>query len=194
MVVLKPYKTITEAIEALPKNLNGKTATIHIEPGTYHESVSMVGFTAGTVVLTSRGSEIAINDLELVNNTAISIQNLKIDTASITLSNSVLNTDSDILVTGNGASTGITLMDASTFFTEENVTVTINSTSVAIKAVKLSKGYFDTLNGVMNVDGIVAESGANVTIGKINLVADILYTTATGASVFVDAQTTISGF
>lgn len=49
----KPYKTIQKAVDSVPKCLNGYTATINVEAGTYTEDVYINGFRRGNLNLYS---------------------------------------------------------------------------------------------------------------------------------------------
>lgn len=52
-----PYQTIAKALSALPKNLNGKTATINIAAGTYSEPrVDVTSFKDGEMIITGASS------------------------------------------------------------------------------------------------------------------------------------------
>lgn len=53
----KPFLTIAKALSVLPKNLNGKTATISIAAGTYSEArVDVTSFSGGELVITGTSS------------------------------------------------------------------------------------------------------------------------------------------
>ena len=81
-----PFATITAALNAIPKNLGGYTATINIAAGTYNEEITIRGFCGGGVgnlkAITFIGSgtstvisgSIAIND-----NISIYINNLEVN-------------------------------------------------------------------------------------------------------------------
>jgi len=188
------FSSISDAINALPKNLNGYSATINVAAGTYNEDVVINGFTGGKLILKGESDEVNINRLELVNNTYVSVEGISLNVSSISAFNSVLHTDSNITVTGDGASTGIELSDVSRLYTDEGVTISIANTGVAVKASSLSSAYISTLEGTNNIDGIVADSGSNVSAGIVNLEANILYSVAHGSKVSVDAQPTINNY
>lgn len=48
-----PFKTIQHAIDLIPKNMNGYTATMIIGDGTYDEAVRIVGFDTGNLTIKS---------------------------------------------------------------------------------------------------------------------------------------------
>lgn len=60
---VKPFKTIQYTISLIPKNLNGYTATINIDDGTYDESISINGYHSGILVIKSLNSPETLNTL-----------------------------------------------------------------------------------------------------------------------------------
>jgi pectin methylesterase-like acyl-CoA thioesterase len=52
-----PYRTITYALSKIPKDLGGYTATIHVADGTYNESINIVGYYGGYIILKRNGSQ-----------------------------------------------------------------------------------------------------------------------------------------
>ncbi len=53
----KPFKTIQRAINSLPKDLGGFNASIYISEGTYNESVEIVGYHNGHLMLLSDSAD-----------------------------------------------------------------------------------------------------------------------------------------
>ena len=75
-----PFKTIQHAIDILPKDLNGYSATIQAADGTYNESIIISGFKTGTLVLrTIRNDTISpltkVTDIKCQHNSAYIVIN-----------------------------------------------------------------------------------------------------------------------
>lgn len=58
-----PFKSIKRALDAIPKNLGGQTATINIDDGTYDEAITVNGYHSGMVIIKSVNSPEALNTL-----------------------------------------------------------------------------------------------------------------------------------
>ncbi len=74
-----PYKTIKYAIGQIPRDLNGYTATVYLEDGTYDEVVDIRGYSNGTVDLRSRSSVTALNTVCRVKKIAVFYCSAKIN-------------------------------------------------------------------------------------------------------------------
>lgn len=59
----KPYKTIQNALETLPKDLGSRTVTVNVADGTYEEGVNVVGFISGRLIIQSKDHATVINTL-----------------------------------------------------------------------------------------------------------------------------------
>lgn len=57
----KPYKTVQFALDMIPRDLGGNTATIYLADGTYDETVDIRGYSNGTMALVSQTSPQALN-------------------------------------------------------------------------------------------------------------------------------------
>ena len=62
----KPYKTIQKAIDVLPRDLNGHTATIIVSEGAYSENVAIMSFYSGSLILRST-TGLALSDAHKIN-------------------------------------------------------------------------------------------------------------------------------
>lgn len=58
-----PFRTIQHAIDILPKDLGGYTASIIVADGTYNEDISINGFSGGLLIVRSWSSPSALNTL-----------------------------------------------------------------------------------------------------------------------------------
>ena len=60
-----PYRTITRALEVIPKNLSGRSVTINIAAGTYTESVTIEGFDAPINITGVVGASVSVSGLRV---------------------------------------------------------------------------------------------------------------------------------
>lgn len=80
-----PFRTITRALNSLPKNLNGFAATINIATGTYSETVYVADFFGGVVTLTgASGSNVTVTGLDIRHcNVLLGAINLTVTTGGV---------------------------------------------------------------------------------------------------------------
>ncbi|MEY8355268.1 hypothetical protein AALB39_18190 [Lachnospiraceae bacterium 54-53] len=77
-----PFQTIARALAEIPKDLNGRTATINIAAGTYSEAVAVQGYYAGTLNIIGAGSTTTISETGAQNRiyettARVNVQNIK---------------------------------------------------------------------------------------------------------------------
>ena len=76
---LKPFKTIQFALNQIPKDLGGNTATIYLADGTYDEVIDISGYHSGVINLKSTSNPEALNTVcrvrkVIINNCSAFIQ------------------------------------------------------------------------------------------------------------------------
>lgn len=151
-----PFRTFNRALQAIPKNLNGHTATIQAAAGTYAEVVRIADFSGGDVILAgTSNTAITITGL-VVDNCNVLVDGLQLNVGSsgIFVSNKGLlfSATSNIIV--NGAAEGVTLRYGGKI--EVTTTLTVNNATRALQVQYNSDASVATLAGTNNTIGIYA--------------------------------------
>ncbi len=156
-----PFKTIQHAIDIIPKNLNGYTATIIIAAGTYPEDILISGFsTSGILKIVPSGDLIADTFTAIGSNVIISSDTgtHNIATNSILISDGA-NFHSWGTITWNTyyyrttpteGTFSICAARGSTLYISGTVTISGNTTT-GLKIISCSKAYIGTLSGYIDV-------------------------------------------
>jgi len=194
-----PFRSINHAISMLPKNLNGFNATIMFDSydiEIFDEVVKLAGFYGGELIF--RGSDetnltsCKISKINVTNCTLVRFLNLYLYSSGLTQSNSNIYVENSNINVSNVA-TGIELKAVSHFITDEKTEVNINECTVAVNTMELSKMYIYQISGTNIHDGIIADSGSVVNITRCALdVVGTLYTTSSGSTISINAQSTIA--
>ena len=186
-----PFASITKALSAVPKNLNGCDATIHISAGTYKEVVTLEGYYGGRVVLagTAGSTAVTVNGIVLEDSNCVSVESsitLTVGTSGIIVgNNSCMDVAGNISVSGAGY--GVHADGHAQFFCAG--TLTVNNAKTA--AVRATGGWVQltTLAGSGNAIGVSAQRGGLVAYTTKSLTATTATQTAGGGRIFAGAQT-----
>lgn len=179
-----PYATIAKALSSIPRNLNGKSALISIDDGTYAESVEINGFSTPIELVGGGNGTIAINSLRVVGCTC-------------TARNMELTSSGSVYVTDGGALIGdITIQLDGSFLTVNygsavalDVLRCYNSSGFAVAVDRGSRFYASYIAGSGNASGISCQGGSIAAYGDNELEANSLDVfTALGGRVYSGAQ------
>ena len=184
-----PYQTITKALSAIPKQLNGFTATINIGAGTYAENVSVSGFSNGMLYFYSNnGNKVEISRLEVSNTAHFQASagfTLQVNNGIVVTNDAFVYIESAI--TCGNVARGIQVAKGSrAIFTN---TVEINSTSEFAIFVTNANLVITTISGTNNNTGVRVTSGGVFSFAVNNLVATVIYSTTSGGRIYSGAQT-----
>lgn len=166
-----PFRTIQAAVDALPKDLDGHTAEISINAGTYTERVVVSGFTSGRLIVGKYGKNFTIvGGIDIVNSSFVetNIYQIKRDTSSsrplfLAKDGSNVSVSSNMIL--DGVDTGVTGMiveNNSHLVTANNITLTCNNCAMAITAQWCSFVSVSKITGSNNIFGMSATQGAIV--------------------------------
>lgn len=176
----KPYKTITAALDSLPKDLGRNSVYIRPAAGTYDESVSFRDFKNGYINLGSGSVNYTIRGVSFVNCEHVSIYgNLTISGSN---SLSIENSDVELLssakiIYANTTNWAVSVSDGGRFM--GNGTITCTNAMGAVNVSGLSRAYIGILTGT-------AKTGVRVLSGSI--VAMNVYTAFTATTMFDISQ------
>lgn len=164
-----PYRTVAKALSTLPRNLNGFGAVIYFAgAGTYAETVEINNFTNGTIVLSGP------------NNATVSIMGLRVENASVQVSNIALTCYDNGVFVGVGGSIvcasgsinatagGVTARYGG--LVEVTTTLNVSNAERAIQAQYGSTISVANLTGTNNTVGIYAYN-SSVYISSLALTA-----------------------
>lgn len=191
-----PYATITRAINSLPKNLNGYTATINIAAGTYNENVAIASTYGGVVILSgASGAAVQINSLQALHGANVQVANINlsvngsINGNAIVVMNAVLMCFSPIASTGSVSYGVHVTQNGYAMFTD----LTISNTSLAcVYAVNASRVFAVNINASNNAaNGLYAVYGAMIAYNTATITAAVAYATQAGGRIYSGAQASI---
>ena len=146
-----PFKTIQQAVNAIPKCLGGFHAVVDIAAGTYAERVTVDGFYGGRLTLGVAGRAVTVRGLSVLSSSVVRV-NISNITATARETMFYVGAGSNVLILG-----AITLDGASV--ATNGVSVEQNSTLSAISAAV-------TVNNCLTT-GVMALTGGKVTLGAI---------------------------
>jgi hypothetical protein len=166
----RPYKTITKALQAIPRNLNGDTATISIAAGVYNESPVIKGFNGPL-------------RLSLANEA--SIKSLIVDGCVVLHTGSMLTLAPTI--------TGLLIQNGATWVSLADITV-----SAGAKGIVVQYGSKISASGVVNIHnttsiGLEVRSASMADIYNIKGTGNALSIASSGGSIISYALMSISG-
>lgn len=189
-----PFATITKALSAIPKNLNGFSATINIAAGIYSENVTIQHFGNGNLALTGvSGASVTVTSM-LVDN----VKTLEINNISLNISGSFLHLiGSNVRVLSPFSASGGQYGVYVSYFSKAvfTNTVTINNTTAnAIISTNGSTVYIQRLAGSGNNVALSSTRGAVCAYGVNESTSAILYYTADGGRIYTGAQTQIPNY
>lgn len=179
-----PFKTITAALNSVPRNMNGKTVMISIETGTYQERVEVYGFDAVLEFTGSNGGVVVIDSLRIAGCAcSISDINLTVNGSAFVTSNATVFGEGAITVNGST----LTVNYGAVLSLPR---VTVNSVNgYAVNVNKGSRFYAGTLAGSGNTSGIICQEGSVAAYGTLSLTANgAIQVTASGGRIYSEAQ------
>lgn len=184
-----PYRTITKALAAAPKNLSGRSVTISIAQGSYSENVTIEGFDAPVNLTGSIGASITISGLR-VSGCVCSVGSISlISTGSVFVTNGA-KLIGDFDLTLRGYSLTVNYGGAVTM----NNLVATNVTGYVIEANRGGTLFASSMSGSGNASGIRSQSGASVAYGTNYMtVSGTQFTTATGGRIYSGSQQSLGG-
>ena len=191
-----PYKTIMKAVNSLPKNLNGYTATINITAGTYNENVGISSTYGGIIILSGvSGAAVQINSLQVVHGANVQVANINlsvngsINGNAIVVTNAVLMCFSPIATTGSVSYGVYVNQNGYALFTDLTVS---NTSQACIYAANASRVFAVNINSSNNAaNGLYAVYGAMIAYNTATITASVAYATQAGGRIYSGAQTSI---
>ena len=188
-----PYASINKALNSIPRNLNGFTATIVIAAGTYNESTYASGFGNGMLVFTgTAGDAVNVTGMNFTN-----IQYAEIKNIAFSISNSILSAYNcsiriETPFSTTGGQYGVYANHGSLVILLNTVTINnagTGSNSIAITATNGSSVYVENLAG-NNTVAFAATRGAICSYGTdTSTSANYKYFTERGGRIFSGSQT-----
>jgi len=179
-----PYKTITKALSAIPRNLNGNNATLSIAGGAYFEDVTIKGFDAPITLMN--------------NGEAVSVNRFRVDGCHCSLSNNITILSRGVAyVTNCGTLTGSGTLSVEGAYVSVNYGSTLaldqvvcnNSPGFAIVVDSASRFYCGYIDGNANANGLSAQGGSIIAYGDINMeIGSTIFFTAMGGRIYSGAQ------
>lgn len=176
-----PFRTIQAAIDALPKNMDGYTATVNITAGTYDERVVCRGFIGGKLVVGITSQAVIIRGLEIdacshveVNVGTISWGGIAGDALLSVKNGSRVFIPNDLTLSGGDNNIGgIYAQRGSVVSAARYHTIVINNClSVAAAATMCGVLTFAAVTGSGNFVGLSASMGGLITYETNTLGSD----------------------
>lgn len=151
-----PFRTLTRALRAIPKNLNGFNATLQLGAGTYDEIVEISDFSGGEIILASvAGNNVTITGLRVENcSVLIDGVTLNVGSSGIFVGAKGLLFSATSLINVSGATEAVNLRYGAVL--EISRTLTVTGANRAIWAQYGSKASIATLAGTGNTIGVYA--------------------------------------
>ena len=167
-----PFATIQRAIDALPKNLNGYTATIDIVFGEYPERIVVNGFTGGKLVIGTMGDAVTVNGIDIIGSSFVEL-NITTLTYSADYPGNLIRVSNGSHVylgrqitmdCGGQSINGISATYNSTVSAAQGLTITINnSNGTAVMSTGGSVVSLYKVAGTNNFGGLSASMGGLLT-------------------------------
>ena len=198
-----PYATIQKAVNALPKWLDGHTATIDIADGTYEGRVVLEGFQGGVVELGVAGRAVTVRGIQV-----ISCATVRINVAEIVRSESVVGTllairgRSDVVIGGRFVVDGMAAA-ISGIVAEANSTVSVADSALLIarncayNAVYATGGSRIALAGIAGANngvGLRSDTGSVISFTTRSIEATTANITTNGGRIYSGAQSDIPNY
>jgi hypothetical protein len=198
-----PYKTITYALNTLPRDLGGYNSNINIAAGTYNEHLLLVGLGhTGTLLFTLAGN-VTLNSIT-VRYSNVTIAGNDTMARSLTTQyilvagSSSFNAYSNVYIAtkgyyeDSGSKISIYVIQQSSAYISGNTTLTGN-TDTAIAISNTSKAYFYATYGSGFGTGLSVSTGSQLTIYSNALSAILPTSIWTGGQIIHNNGTQISG-
>lgn len=181
----RPFQTIGKAIKSIPINLNGHTATVSIESGSYAETVTFTDITGNVIFNVADGATITslvVSGCHVYLEGALTVTNgMELTRGAVFESSYDFTVNRGIEVTGG-----------STFIC--NGTLTVNNASNALRVSEGSRAYVWALEGADNTNGLVAITGGIASYSFLDIAATTQRHTATGGRIYSGAQTSVPNY
>lgn len=173
-----PFATIQAAVNALPKHLGGRTATINIGEGTYEERVSITGFSGGRLIVGESGRTVVIRGITVNSSSHVTFNISNVTWAAgfsgtifqIT-NNSAVSLASGMTIRCAGSTeVGLGVTNGSMLVSEGTTLTVLNCARSAIRVTMGSTAALYTITGSSNTDlGLVAERGGILSYNTTSL-------------------------
>lgn len=193
-----PFATIQKAVDALPRYLDGHTATISIAFGVYPERVIVKDFCGGRLVVGKYGEVFTIDGIDIINSSFVETNIYQIERASgssrplfLVQNGSNVFVGSDMILDGiDSGVTGMIVENNSHVVGANNVKLIANNCAGAVVAQWCSFVSFTEITGSGNVFGVGASYGA--IISYKNETIDMMWsnTADTGGLVLTGSNST----
>lgn len=201
-----PFATIQKAVDALPKCLEGYTATISIESGIYEERVVLSGFQGGIVELGTASKDVVVRGVQ-INACSVIRVNVSITRSStlggtpmVVRNGSVVQLGKDIVVDGVSAGVsgivvelGSNLTAIADLFGMQKTTIN-NCVYNAVYAASGSSIHLVEVVGTNNGIGMRADGGSTITYDARSLTATTANITRSGGRIYSGAQSNIPAY
>lgn len=197
-----PFGTIAKALESLPKNFGGHTATIIISAGTYNEGrVDVTGFTSGNLTIkgTASTAKPTIPNGIQVKGCAVfvTLQYLSLSSSSqgaqgISVINSQQVTIDTCAVTSATAQQnhGILIDSMSTGYI---VACSVQNCNYAVLS-RNARAVVYSLSGGGNRIGFYATNGGDLRIREFTGTASVVYYTEFGGRIYYGSQASVPAY
>lgn len=196
----KPYKTITKAINAIPKNMNGFNATIDVGAGTYNEQVAIISYSAGMFIVSLNGA-VTINTLYIARAAVLLYGGYTLTSSRIAVvegGNMHTSAGADVVINNGtdyyGANIGLVVDVYSVVALSGNTTIN-NTTGKAVVCSNNSQVYIYNLSGANNTGtGLRAANGGKIAYSSKNIAASTAAESLSGGRIYSSAQTSIPNY
>lgn len=175
---IAPFATIQAAVNALPKLLGGRTATINIGEGTYEERVVITGFSGGRLIVGESGRTVTVRGINVNSSSHVTFNISNVTWAAgfsgtifTITNNSAVSLASGMTVRCAGSTeVGVGVTNGSMLVSEGTVLTVLNCARSAIRVTLGSTAALYTITGSSNTDlGLVAERGGILSYSTTNL-------------------------
>lgn len=193
-----PFATIQKAVDALPRYLDGHTATISVGFGVYPERVVVNGFSGGRLIVGKYGEVFTIDGIDIINSSFVETNIYQIERASgssrplfLVQNGSNVFVGSDMILDGiDSGVTGMIVENNSHVVGANNVKLIANNCAGAVVAQWCSFVSFTEITGAANIFGVGASYGA--IISYKNETIDMMWsnTADTGGLVLTGSNST----
>lgn len=150
-----PYASFGKALNIIPKNLGGYTATVDISEGAYAERIDIQDFLGGTIRINLSG-DVTVQDMRVINSYVIcttsgSVNTLTLSWIYLTTKANIYSSDANFRIhtTGSFASSdtpSIFINDGSDFYIPGLTTLDTHA-GVAVLVQHHARAYFGSVKG-----------------------------------------------
>ena len=198
-----PFATIQKAVGALPKWLDGHTATIDIAEGTYEGRVVLEGFQGGVLNLGVAGRAVTVRGIQVTSCATVRLNVAEIiRTANVVGTLLAIRGRSDVVIGGRFVVDGMAA-EISGVVVEANSTVSVADSALLIarncayNAVYATGGSRVALAGIAGANngvGLRSDSGSMISFTSRSIEATTANITTNGGRIYTGAQTSIPAY